>query len=518
MFKNFKKKSLKAKIGIIAFIVFMIVLVAYVLYSNFKPEPPVQYEIAEVIYGSVTDSLDVGGTVESGTSDNLIAVEGVMVEEVFVNVGDKVAKGDKLATFNVSTVLDKLNKVKADYDKALKDYNDAKASTDNNAQKKAELNDAINKKNAEIAALRDEIAALQKEFEDSASGAEMTNIPQAQIDAIAEQMKQNGASRWQIEAYTKALSGVKIPSAYVDNSKQEKLLQKNMELAQLISELSVLQAQNAMTLSSDNATVLDALKSVADSKKATYDSVKKIYDSMQNGWYAANDGIVSVVNIKPGEKFVPVNDTQNNAFDLTALLGGQSVNNDLISSLMGGGNAVPTGTGITVESYDDLIVSVTVGKADLLKVKTGMEAQVKSLNKEYDAEVIYVGATAQSSGLDINSLMSGTTGTNGATVKVKIKNPDENIVIGFDVDIKIKLNTVDDVLKVPVESVIYKNGEYSVFVFDEDESKVYKRMITKGSLDETSYEIIEGLAEGEKVVKSPDPNMEDGTKIAQKNA
>ena len=518
MFKNFKKKSLKAKIGIIAFTLFMILLVSYVLYSNFKPEPPVQYEIAEVVYGSVTDSLDVGGTVESGVSENLMAVEGVMIEEVFVNVGDKVAKGDKLATFNVSTALEHLNKAKADYDKALKDYNNAKESADNNSEKKAELSIAIDKKNAEISALKEEIALLEKEVEASGSVVEMTNIPQEQIDAIALQMKLNGVKNKQIQEYVKAMSEVQIPSVASDTTKHEELLQKNIQLAQLTSELSVLQAQSAMTVSTENSTVLDALKAVADSKKATYDSIKAIYDSMKNGWVAKNDGIVTVVNVKAGEKFVPVEEVQNSSFDISALLGGQGVDNDFIASLVGGVNSLPTGTGITVESYDDLIVSITVGKADLLKVKVGMEATVKSLNQEYEAEVIYVGATAQNSGLDINSLMSGTSGTNGAVIKVKIKNPDEKVVIGFDVDIKIKLNTVDDVLKVPVESVIYKNGEYSVFVFNESESKVYKRVITKGSLDDTSYEIVEGLVEGEKVVKSPDPNMEDGTKIEEKTA
>ena len=84
-------------------------------------------------------------------------------------------------------------------------------------------------------------------------------------------------------------------------------------------------------------------------------------------------------------------------------------------------------------------------------------------------------------------------------------------------DIKIVLDTIEDVLKVPVEAVIYNSGVYSVFVYDEDEETVTKRTVTKGSLDDSSYEIVDGLKEGEMVVKSPDPNMEDGTKIAKKN-
>lgn len=45
-----------------------------------------------------------------------------------------------------------------------------------------------------------------------------------------------------------------------------------------------------------------------------------------------------------------------------------------------------------------------------------------------------------------------------------------------------------------------------------------RRIITKGTLDDTSYEIIDGLEKGEMVVKSPDPNMLDGTKIARKTS
>ena len=89
---------MKAKIGIISFIVFMVLLVSYVLYSNFKPEPPAEYEMTKVAYGTVVDSLDVVGKVESGVTENFVAIEGVTVEEVLVNVGDKVKRGEILGT------------------------------------------------------------------------------------------------------------------------------------------------------------------------------------------------------------------------------------------------------------------------------------------------------------------------------------------------------------------------------------------------------------------------------------
>lgn len=518
MLKNFKKKSLKAKIGIIAFIVFMIVLVGYVLYSNFKPEPPAEYEIAEVAYGSITDTLDVSGTVTSGVSKSFTAVEGVMVEEVLVNVGDRVEKGDKLATFNVSGVAKYLTAAQKEYNEALTDYNDAKSSSDENASKKAKLEKDIAAKKSEIAALEKEIADLESEIENTEPVTETQSIPQEQIDAIVAQMQANGATQEQIDEFIAAAGSTQIPVTSTDTSKTEELTQKNIELAQLNSELSSLQAESALAITTDDS-MLETLKSVADSRKASYESVKAIYDQMKNGWYAENNGIVTVVNIKAGESFVPVAEN-NSSIDISALLGTSGIDantSDMINSLLGSSTSVPTGTGITVESYDDMLVSVTVGKSDLLKIKVGMEAVITSLDSEYEGEVVYVGATAaESTGMDLGSLMGTSSGATGAVVEVKIKNPDEKVVIGFDVDIKIKLSTIDDVLKVPVECVMYDNGKYSVFVYDSEEGTVVRRIITKGTLDDTSYEILDGLQKGEMVVKSPDPNMEDGTKIAEK--
>ncbi len=525
MFKNFKKKSLKAKIGIIATIVVLALLLFYVLYSNFKPEAPTEYEVSKASYGTITESLDVNGTVTSGVTENFLAIEGVTIEEVFVNVGDTVKKGDKLATFNVSGAAVYLNEAKAAYDKALNEYNDTKKTSDANTKRKAELETDIEKLNSQILTKQQEINVLSKELENSTANAETAPIPDEQINQIAMQMLANGSSLKQIKAFKEAASKVELP--VVDDAsseKQQQLMQKNLELAQLNSELSALYAENTVTVATDES-VLKALKSVADSKKANYESLKATYDKMSNGWVAENDGIVTKVNIKAGEKFVPVKESNSSSLDISALLGNSvdAETANLISSLMGN-TVTPTGTGIVLESYDDMIVSVTVGKSDLLKIKVGMEAVITSLDSEYVGEVIYVSATAteSSGGLDIgsitSSLMGGAAGANGAEVKIKIKNPDEKVVIGFDVDIKIVLDTIDGILKVPVESVIYNSGIYSVFVYDEEEQTVSKRTITKGSLDDTSYEIVEGLKEGEQVVKSPDPNMEDGTKIGVKNA
>ena len=523
MFKSFKKKSPKVKAGIIAFVVVILVLLIGVLYSNFKPDPPPEYEVVDVNYGVVTESLAVSGSVESCATEDFLAIEGVMVEEVFVNVGDTVKKGDKIATFNVSGASTYLTDAKKAYEKALKQYNDSLSASDANAKRKAEIQEEIDALNKKIEKLQGEIETLTKELEGSTT--QTAPISDDYIESIVKQMLKNGTSLKQIKEFKNVISNVKMPVVdSASSEKQQQLLQKSVELAQLSSELSVLYAESNLMIVADETT-LKALKKVADNKKADYESIKLIYDKMSAGWVADCEGIITTVNIKPGQKFVPIAETNQSSFDISSLFGG-AVDGEtagLISSLLGqGGGTDSVGTGVRLESYEDMIVSVTVSKSDLLKIQVGMEAVVTSLDSEYEGEVIYVGATAMDSSgsLDIGSiagsLLGGGSGSNGAVVKVKIKNPDRKVVIGFDVDIKIVLDTHEDVLKVPVEAVIYNNGTYSVFVYDEDDKTVTKRTIVKGSLDESSYEIIEGLVKGEKVIKSPDPKMEDGTKISMK--
>ncbi len=523
MLKNFKKKSLKAKIGIIAGALAILLLLVYVLYSNFKPEPPVEYDLSKVTYGTITDYLDVSGTVESGVTDNYLAIQGVIVEEVLVDVGDSVKKGDKIATFNVSAATEYLNKAKAEYDKALKEYNDTVSSSANNESRKNEIKSEIEKLSKQVADKQKEVDALTEQIKNSSTG-ETAPIPDDQIDMIAMQMLSNGASLSQVISFKKAASQVELPVVdEATEAKQKELMQKNLELAQLNSQLSALYAEDVSTMAADSS-VIDALKAMKDAKAMEYEKINNAYQAMKNGWYAQNDGVVTAVNIKAGESFVPVKESSGSGFDISSLIGGgvDSDTANIISSLLNGSSA-PMSSGVIVESYDNMVVTVTVGKSDLLKVKKGMKAKISSLDAEYEGEVVYVGAKAadSSGGLNlgsITSLMGGSSGASGAIVKVKINNPDSKIVVGFDVDIKIVLGTLENVLTVPVESVVYDSGVYSVFVYNAEEGTVTKRKITKGLLDEANYEVILGLTEGEIVVKSPDPNMVDGTKVKGKNA
>lgn len=521
MFKSFKKKSTKSKIAIIALIVVILSLLVYVLYEQFKPEKPAEYEMATVTKGSITDSLEVSGTVQSGYSHNYIAIEGVIAETVNAHVGDEVKKGDLIATFNVSGASQCLADAKKDYDSALKDYNDAVASANNSASNKAKNEKAIKDKKAEIAAKEKEIAALESQLEQAGSAVTESPIPKEQIDAIAASMRESGATDEEINAFISSASSVKVPSSADNNALYREVIQKNLELSQLNAQLTSLQADGALNINMDNDNFTDTLKNIADSKKKTYESIKSVYDELKNGWYADKDGIITKVNIKPGDTFIPVAENTD-AYGIGSLFG-SSQYSGILSSIMGSSEDSKLGTGVTLDSYEDLIVSVSVGKSDLIKISTGMKATVTSLNQSYEGEIVYVAASAsEQNGIDLGSiagnLLGGSGSSGGALVEVKIKKPDRNVVIGFDADVRIALEVVDDVLKIPVESVLYDNGTYYVYIYDSKNSVAKKQTITHGILDDTHYQITSGISEGDTVIKSPDPSLADGAKVEQKKS
>ena len=90
------------------------------------------------------------------------------------------------------------------------------------------------------------------------------------------------------------------------------------------------------------------------------------------------------------------------------------------------------------------------------------------------------------------------------------------MVIGFDVDVSIDTEKLENVMVIPVEAVSTNDGENCVFVYNEKEKTVSKRVVTLGVGSDTMYEVLEGLQVGEQVVLNPKTALTDGDKIQVK--
>ena len=287
----------------------------------------------------------------------------------------------------------------------------------------------------------------------------------------------------------------------------------------------MLEAQISLYEAQSDETASSIYKNVMEQKKADYESYEALVDSMKNGWVASSDGLVTEVNLVAGQAFTP-KASKSTTTDLSSIMKYVSGNNDMtsvLSDIIGSvtDSNASSGTGITLENTNEFVAEFSVGKYDILSIKVGQKVKVSSLGSDYEGEVIYVSATAsESSSLDISTIASTFTGgssslSNGALVRVKIKNPDEKIIIGFDVDIKIDTEKIENVMVLPIDAVVTEDSTNFVYVVDEN-NKVSKREITVGRFSDDNYELLTGVEQGERVVDNPKTSMAEGDKIAIK--
>lgn len=517
--------SRKKQVFTIVISVSLLLLIVFLLYQTFKPEPAPEYQLAAVSRGNLQKTFETKGTVESAGTETFTAISGVKVLTVNTAVGSKVNAGDVLATFDVSTVQDVLQEQKAAYDKAKVVYDKASKTV-------SDAKTGLSTVHSEITQTEKDIAALQNEI-DSAKSAQATK-PSAgaqytpeQIAALIEQLRTNGMTQAQIDAI---IASVQSGTGELDIEEaiSNSIAAKELQLAQKKAQLATLKTQSSVYEAQTDDTVTGLYKSVMDQKLADYEGLKAVYDALKAGWVASSAGIVTEVNVYAGQAFVPTASSSGSA-DISSIIGSLTDNSDIMATLTDilgttGNSSSAVGTGIVLESYGAFTASFTVGKYDLLDLKVGQAAAVSSLGSDYSATVSYVGATAsESTGLDISSITSSLTGGSSsssasAVARVKISNPDEKIMIGFDVDVKINTEEISDVLKIPVDCVATDESETYVFVYNPSEKTVEKRAVTLGVFSNDDYEIVSGLSENEQVVMNPKTALTDGTKISVKAA
>lgn len=516
LFKKMKKWSVKKKVWVSVITIVLLALIISVIYANFKPEALPVYQVAAIQKGDIQATFDTQGIVSSDNTKSFRAAAGVKVMTVDVSVGDRVAAGQVLATFDTSSLQSQIAAYQSAAKKAKDSYDKAAKMNQNAHKRLSEIAKESGQLNQKITALQKEIATQEKAIADYEPTPILT---EEQMTALLEQLQKDGISE---EKLAEIKAAIKAHKGDVDAALKESLGSKKLELAQAQAQLSALESQKPLYEAQTDETMTDLYKSVMEEKAKERDNYLAVVEELKKGWVAESDGVVTEINIKAGEPF-KVAEAQT-AVDMSKLLSMASGDKDaaaVLSEIFSttAGSDKATGVGMVLESYGDFFADFTVGKYDLQNLKVGQKATVISLDQTYDAEVVYVSATANAqAGFDISSIASsitggGATSANSAPVRVKITNPDQKIVLGFDVDVKIDTEKLEGILKLPVEAVTTADGENCVFVYNPEKKTVERRTVVLGTGTDTEYEILEGLQLGEQVVLNPKTALEDGDKI-----
>lgn len=260
----------------------------------------------------------------------------------------------------------------------------------------------------------------------------------------------------------------------------------NAVLTGLEIQKALLSAQYEVYKTQGDQSIVTAQKSAVTATKKALDAMKEQQTALANGWTADFDGVITKVDISP--------DSQTTALQ----------------------------AGITLENHDVLVATVSLSEYDVHKVKLGMKAKVTTAYGEYEGEVASIAPTAtggsSSSILDSVGSMAGVSGlssltNSGAGVEctIEIKNPDENIIAGFDADVEIQTGQYLGVTVVPIESItLEKTGSY-VYLYNDKDKTVTKTEIKTGAISDTAYEVTSGLKPGDRIVASPKTDYKEDT-------
>jgi len=161
---------------------------------------------------------------------------------------------------------------------------------------------------------------------------------------------------------------------------------------------------------------------------------------------------------------------------------------------------------IALANLSDLQVVVELSKSDAPLIKEGQVALLTS------AEDVFNGTVSQ---IDpIATTVTSQTGTPAATLKsiISFDTPPENLFVGFDIDVDIITNTAENVLVVPIESLMY-DEDNKPYIYVVENGQAIATKIETGIQSTTHVEVKDGLTLDQTIVLSPDDTIQNGTKV-----
>ncbi len=529
------KKSKKGLIATISVVLAVVIIITSVVIVKIKTDKT-EVTLTEISTGSISEKVEGTGTITAGAVKDYKVQAVANVKEVYVKTGDRVKEGDLLVSFDtesldaqIKTLESSYNSAKASYNSAVKNQKTAKSNLSNTdkqikalEKKKEQIKNSLTNKTAKSSAsvqtystydassLGDVLSKIAEELQKITDDVEtLTKLLQTITDEIINQIENGNIDPDKIaqavaDAVSKlieqGLDGLKIDKeeileiikSAIKSVDWQKIVKQitdsdSVALASTEIQLASLYAQEAVFKTQADGTLVSAQKTALESTKSALDVVKSQSESMRIGWKASFDGVITSCDLVAGEQ--------------TSLLS----------------------KGIRLENTDSLTVTISLGKQDAQKVKVGMPVKVD--NGNFEGEVTFVSPTASggagSSILDsvgsiagVSGLSSLTSSGAGVDCQITIKNPDSSLIVGFDTDVSISTGEYNDIVVVPIESlVLEKTGSY-VYLYNEAESTVKKVQIEIGATSDTIYQVVSGINAGDKIVTAPTSvELEDDQKV-----
>ncbi len=393
----------------------------------------------------LSTSISVSGSVGSSNLVNVTTTLNAKVKTLNVGIGDYVNKGDVLCIFDNEDIQRQYDDLKESIDKAK--AIEAKTHESN-------LRNLENAKEDKNIALRQAQQAIN-EAETACDNA--YNNYNALVD------KYNATNQARID----------LEGSLDNEENYQKYVEYQTICSQIDEELAMLEPQLS---SYDNA-------------------VKSAYDAYNSTKRNSDMSIQSMQDILDTEELNKDDSAEKQLEELKKQLEECTVKatqNGIITSLnIAEGSIATTDAIMTIEDTDQLKISVQIKPVDILKVKEGLKAVIKTdatEDKEINGTVTRV----------VNILSGAnqmTQEAGGYTAEITIDDKDTQLLIGMNAKVKIILEQRDKALAVPYDAIIddEEEGTSHVFIAQPDGDGTYtakKVTVEKGLESDYFTEII----------------------------
>lgn len=410
----------------------------------------------------VEQEITTSGTVIGISKDAYTSPVTAKVEDIKVEVGQTVNKGDVLLTYDASELGDNLTKVKIQAQSERAAGNESYEAANKAAGKASDAKKKIKTLKKEINDLKKKVASLTKKveaYEEQMKASEKTDdVKDNEDDSVdtTGESSSKDTSGVDSKAYKKAVSDLQ--------KQNDKLAAKQAELAE---QESIVAANEDVTVSESTKAQISASNQLSD---MNINDAQESLDAAEAGITAASDGIVESIDVVKGAY---ANETQ---------------------------------TLLTIINADSIGVEFSVSKDDLGSIIKGQRARVVIAGNEYEGTIDYVSRVAVS-----DMTLTGNNTSSGGTIKgrILIDNPDDNIYIGVSAKAYIFVGKSEQALVIPYEALNTDIDGDFVYIVNK-ENLIERKNITVGIYSDEYYEVLDGLEEGDTVITNVTKDMKPG--------
>ena len=467
--KTVKPKNKKRTRRIVALIIVIILIVVLAVRCNMGGDTKTYVDVTEVKTGNVSATLDTSGTVKSEETKVYASPVSATVADVAVEVGDTVAAGDYLITYNTDSLEENYTLAELEAKASKASESGSVTKSNQGTQDKADAEATITDLNTQIANKQGELSTANA----SLSGCQQQgNTINAQLQQYTAAATAGTLSEADMQTYQQ-LQQMSTSIANEIIAQQGNVTTKQTELSDLQSKLAEAQTKKsgaeASILSGQEQQSLDYN---TQKTELSVSSAESDLSKAKTGIAAEFNGVVTDVSIVNGQ----------------VAQEGQTL--------------------LTVADSGNMKVEFKVSKYNLEELAVGQKATITFLNQTYEGSVTSISHVA-TMGDSTTSSSSSTAAM--VTAVVHIDNPDASLVIGMDAKINIELGSRENVLVVPLSAVnTNKEGD---FVYVVENGIVVKKTIVTGLTSDDSVEVVEGLNAGEQVISTVDATITEGLAV-----